>query len=39
VYLALAGVELLLLAAALRSCSRHWGRPEYSLFWRHATSW
>jgi hypothetical protein len=39
VYLTLAGVELLLLAAALRSCSRHWGRPEYSLFWRHATSW
>jgi hypothetical protein len=39
VYLALAAVELLLLAAAVRSCIRHWGRPEYSLFWRHATSW
>ncbi|MGY1733174.1 hypothetical protein ACI798_16810 [Geodermatophilus sp. SYSU D01045] len=39
VYLALAGVELVLLAVALRSCLRHWGRPEYSLFWRHATSW
>ncbi|SNS90944.1 hypothetical protein SAMN04488107_4270 [Geodermatophilus saharensis] len=39
VYLALAGVELLLLALAVRDCTRHWGRPEYSLFWRHATSW
>lgn len=39
VYLTLAGVEVLLLGVAVRSCMRHWGRPEYSLFWRHATSW
>ncbi len=39
VYLALAGVELLLLGLAVHNCMRHWGRPEYSLFWRHATSW
>ena len=39
VYLTLAGVELLLLGLAVHSCMRHWGRPEYSLFWRHATSW
>lgn len=39
VYLTLAGVELVLLAVAVRSCMRHWGRSEYSLFWRHATSW
>jgi hypothetical protein len=39
VYLTLAGVELLLLGLAVHNCMRHWGRPEYSLFWRHATSW
>jgi len=38
-YLVLAGVELVLLALALRSCMQHWGTPEYTLFWRHATSW
>ena len=39
VYLVLAGVELVLLGVAVHSCAKHWGRPEYSLFWRHATSW
>jgi hypothetical protein len=39
VYLVLAAVDLLVFTAALRSCLRHWGSPEYTLFWRHATSW
>ena len=39
VYLALAAAEAVLLVVALRTCLRHWGVPEYTLFWRHATSW
>ncbi|MEU2349065.1 hypothetical protein [Modestobacter sp. NPDC013298] len=39
VYAVLIGVESLLLAVALRSCLDHWRRPEYTLFWRHATAW
>jgi hypothetical protein len=39
VYLALAGVELLVFALALRRCLHYWQLPEYTLFWRHATSW
>jgi len=39
IYLTLAALELVVLMAALRSCLRHWRVPEYTLFWRHATSW
>ncbi|MGY1769965.1 hypothetical protein [Blastococcus sp. SYSU D00813] len=39
VYLALAAFEAVLLVVALRTCLRHWRVPEYTLFWRHATSW
>lgn len=35
----LAGAELLLFGAALRSCLSHWRSAEYTLFWRHATAW
>ena len=39
VYSVLIAVEAVLLSVALRSCLIHWRRPEYTLFWRHATSW
>ena len=39
VYSALIAVEAVLFLVALRSCLDHWRRPEYTLFWRHATSW
>lgn len=39
IYLALAAVELLVLLGALHTCLRYWRVPEYTLFWRHATSW
>ena len=35
----LIAVETVLFLVALRSCLDHWRRPEYTLFWRHATSW
>ena len=38
-YAWLIGFELLLFAAALRSCLSHWRAAEYTLFWRHATAW
>jgi urea transporter len=39
VYLALVAAEVVLLVLAMRTCLRHWRIPEYTLFWRHATSW
>lgn len=39
VYLVLTAVGAVVFLAALRSCLRHWRLPEYTLFWRHATSW
>jgi hypothetical protein len=39
VYLALAGVEVVLVTVMLRSCLRGWDRPEFMLFWRHAVKW
>lgn len=38
-YTALGGAELLLFVAAYGLCVLHWRRPEYTLFWRHATAW
>lgn len=32
-------VDLALVAAAWGLYKRHWAQPEYTLFWRHATSW
>ena len=39
VYLALAGVEIVLVTLMLRTCLRAWDRPEFMLFWRHAIKW
>jgi hypothetical protein len=39
VYLALVAAEAVIFLLALRTCLRHWRVPEYTLFWRHATSW
>ncbi len=39
VYSALAVLEIALLAGTLASCVKHWSVPEYTLFWKHATSW
>jgi hypothetical protein len=39
VYLALAGVEVVLVTLMLRSCLQGWDRPEFMLFWRHAIKW
>ena len=38
-YWVLAGIAAVLFAASLVLCLRHWREPEYTLFWRHATSW
>ncbi|CEA09656.1 hypothetical protein BN1051_03028 [Arthrobacter saudimassiliensis] len=38
-YAALAAADLALVAAAWVLYKRHWTQPEYTLFWRHATSW
>lgn len=35
----LAAADAVLLAAAWLLYKRHWAQPEYTLFWRHATSW
>lgn len=32
-------VDLVLVVAAWALYKRHWAQPEYTLFWRHATSW
>ena len=31
--------DLALVVAAWALYKRHWAHPEYTLFWRHATSW
>lgn len=31
--------DLVLVAGAWALYKRHWAQPEYTLFWRHATSW
>lgn len=38
-YGALVVADLLLVAVAWVLYKRHWTQPEYTLFWRHATSW
>lgn len=38
-YVVLVLGEAVLFALALRSCLRHWGNSEYTLFWRHAIAW
>lgn len=38
-YVALVVADLLLVGLAWSLYKRHWTQPEYTLFWRHATSW
>jgi hypothetical protein len=38
-YAALAVADLVLVCVAWVFYKRHWSQPEYTLFWRHATSW
>lgn len=38
-YGALVVADLVLVAVAWVLYKRHWTQPEYTLFWRHATSW
>ncbi|MBD7996447.1 hypothetical protein H9639_14185 [Arthrobacter sp. Sa2CUA1] len=38
-YAALVATDVLLVAVAWVLYKRHWSQPEYTLFWRHATSW
>ncbi|MHA7241014.1 hypothetical protein [Arthrobacter sp. TMS1-12-1] len=38
-YGALVVADLVLVAVAWVLYKRHWSQPEYTLFWRHATSW
>ncbi|BBE21429.1 hypothetical protein MN0502_03120 [Arthrobacter sp. MN05-02] len=38
-YGALVVADLALVAVAWVLYKRHWAQPEYTLFWRHATSW
>lgn len=38
-YGALVAADLLLVVVAWVLYKRHWRQPEYTLFWRHATSW
>ncbi|NAZ85081.1 hypothetical protein [Kineococcus indalonis] len=38
-YAALVVADLAVCAVALALCLRHWRTPEYTLFWRLATSW
>ena len=38
-YVALVAADVLLVAVAWVLYKRHWSQPEYTLFWRHATSW
>lgn len=38
-YVALIGIDAILVVLALRAALEHWRSPEYSLFWRHATAW
>lgn len=38
-YGALVVADLVLVGVAWTLYKRHWAQPEYTLFWRHATSW
>lgn len=38
-YALLLVIDLALVVAAWALYKRHWAQPEYTLFWRHATSW
>jgi len=38
-YLLLGAVDFILIAIAWMFYKHHWSQPEYTLFWRHATSW
>jgi len=38
-YAVLIVAEAVLFGLALRSCLKHWGSSEYTLFWRHAVAW
>lgn len=38
-YGALVVADLVLVVIAWTLYKRHWSQPEYTLFWRHATSW
>ncbi|WP_285240564.1 hypothetical protein [Pseudarthrobacter sp. MEB009] len=38
-YLLLGAVDFVLIGIAWTLYKRHWSQPEYTLFWRHATTW
>jgi hypothetical protein len=38
-YLLLGAVDFVLIAIAWMFYRQHWSQPEYTLFWRHATTW
>ncbi|MFC9773306.1 MULTISPECIES: hypothetical protein [unclassified Pseudarthrobacter] len=38
-YLLLGAVDFILIAIAWMFYRQHWSQPEYTLFWRHATTW
>ncbi|MFN3923624.1 MAG: hypothetical protein ACK4K6_08205 [Pseudarthrobacter sp.] len=38
-YLLLGAVDAVLIAVAWMLYKHHWSQPEYTLFWRHATTW
>jgi hypothetical protein len=38
-YLFLGAVDLVLIGIGWTLYKHHWSQPEYTLFWRHATSW
>jgi hypothetical protein len=38
-YLLLGAVDLVLIRIAWVLYKHHWSQPEYTLFWRHATTW
>lgn len=38
-YLILGAADMVLIAVGWTLYKRHWSQPEYTLFWRHATTW
>ncbi|KQQ90937.1 hypothetical protein ASF64_02020 [Arthrobacter sp. Leaf137] len=38
-YLLLGAVDFILIGIAWMFYKHHWSQPEYTLFWRHATTW
>lgn len=38
-YLILGAADFVLIAVGWTLYKRHWSQPEYTLFWRHATTW